>query len=63
MSLLNTLNTLKTNILVIAKPSVRDEADDLRIITDTDGALPKKSIKMFGLETNVPLFMEAHLQQ
>ena len=38
------LNPEKTNVLIIAKPGIRNEADDIKIMTETEEVKPKRLI-------------------
>ena len=57
------LNPEKTNVLVVAKPTVKAEAKDIRILTDNDDVTPKKAIKVLGWDMNECLSLDVHMNK
>ena len=47
------INPDKTNLMIVARPGIRNQMEDLRIVTHKEDAYPKKQIKMLGWETNI----------
>ena len=54
------LNPEKTNIMIIAKPAIKSEADDIRIVTEKEDVHPKKTIRILGWEMSAQLSMDQH---
>ena len=57
------LNPEKTNVMIVAKPAARREADDIRLVTDTEEVKPKKTIKILGWEMTENLSMDNHINK
>ena len=57
------LNPEKTNVMIVARPATKREADDIRIVTDTEEVKPKQTIKVLGWEMCENLTMDIHLNK
>ena len=55
------LNPEKTNIMIIAKPAIRSEAEDIRINTEKEEVYPKKTIKILGWEMPEQMTLDQHM--
>ena len=55
------LNPEKTNLLIIANPSVRNQKIEIK--TDSETVTPKKQIRILGFETNNRNSMDTHLRE
>ena len=59
------INPEKTNLLIIAKPAMKERNKDIRIVTEKneDDVYPKKQIRVLGWEMNSRLSMDSSLQK
>ena len=57
------LNPEKTNLMIVARPAMKDEAEDVRIIAEKEEVTPKKVMKILGWEICEKLSMDTHLNQ
>ena len=55
------INPEKTNLLMIANPTMRNRNSQLKIETESEDVIPKKQIRILGWETNSRLSMDEHL--
>ena len=55
------LNPEKTNIMIVAKPAMKQQAEDIRIVTEKEEVTPKKTIKILGWEMCEQLTLDQHL--
>ena len=49
--------------MIVARPATKREADDIRIVTDTEEVKPKQTIKVLGWEMCENLTMDIHLNK
>ena len=55
------INPEKTNLLIVANPTIRNRNTNIKIETETEDVVPKKQIRILGWETNIRLSMDTHL--
>ena len=49
--------------MIVAKPAIKAEADDIRIVTEKEEVHPKKTIRILGWEMTEQLSMDQHLNK